>query len=175
MGLDSWTLFFLLYINDLPAIINDVSKPTLFADDISLILTTADHKELKESFAAALGKIMHWFQTNFFTLNINKTYCMYFTTKMSQNVNSPVKYINTQINSTHCIDFLGLTMDSALFCQEHINKVTRKLNSACFVIRSLKSVLTIDDLKIVYYAYVHSIITYGIVFWGNTTNSSQVL
>jgi hypothetical protein len=52
--------------------------------------------------------------------------------------------------------------------------VTRKLNSVCFVIRSLKSILTIDDLKIVYFAYVHSIITYGIVFWGNATNSKQV-
>jgi hypothetical protein len=64
-------LFLLLYINDLPAIINYVSKPTLFVDDISLILTTADHR-LKESFTAVLGKIMHWFQTNLLTLNINK-------------------------------------------------------------------------------------------------------
>jgi hypothetical protein len=65
-------------------------------------------------------------------------------------------------------------MDSALSWQEHVNKVTKKLNSACFVIRSLKSVLTIYDLKIVYFAYVHSIITYGIVFWGNATDSKQV-
>jgi hypothetical protein len=65
-------------------------------------------------------------------------------------------------------------MDSALSWQEHINKMTRKLNSACFVIRSLKSILTIDDLKIVYFAYAHSIITYGIVFWGNATKSKQV-
>jgi hypothetical protein len=52
--------------------------------------------------------------------------------------------------------------------------MTRKLNLTCFVIRSLKSILTIDDLKIVYCAYVHFIITYGIVFWGNDTNSKQV-
>jgi hypothetical protein len=58
--------------------------------------------------------------------------------------------------------------------QEHINKVIRKLNSACFVIRFYKSILTIDDLKIVYFTYVHSIITYGIAFWGNATNSKQV-
>jgi hypothetical protein len=52
--------------------------------------------------------------------------------------------------------------------------MTRKLNSAWFVIRSLKSILTIDDLKIVYFAYVHSIVTYGIVFWGNYTNNKQI-
>jgi mannose/fructose/N-acetylgalactosamine-specific phosphotransferase system component IID len=48
-------LFFLLYINALPAIINYVSKPTLFVDDIS-ILTTVDHRQLKENFTIVLGK-----------------------------------------------------------------------------------------------------------------------
>jgi hypothetical protein len=50
----------------------------------------------------------------------------------------------------------------------------KKLNSACFAIRSLKVFLTINDLKITYFAYVHSIITYGIAFWGNATNSKNV-
>jgi hypothetical protein len=59
-------LFFLLYINDLPVIINDVSKPTLFVDDISIILTTADYRQLKYNFIIVLEKIMHWFQANFF-------------------------------------------------------------------------------------------------------------
>jgi hypothetical protein len=67
-------LFFLLYINDLLVIINDVSKPTLFVDDISIILTTADHRQLKENFTIVFGKIVHWFQANFLTLNFNKTY-----------------------------------------------------------------------------------------------------
>jgi hypothetical protein len=62
---------------------------------------------------------MHWFQANFLTLNFNKTYCMYFITKLSQIVSSPVKYINTQINSTHCIDFLVLTMDSAVLARAY--------------------------------------------------------
>jgi hypothetical protein len=52
-------------------------------------------------------------------------------------------------------------MDLALAWQEHINKMTRKLNLACFVNRSFKLILTTDDLKIVY--FVHSVITYGIL------------
>jgi hypothetical protein len=50
----------------------------------------------------------------------------------------------------------------------------KKLNSACFAIRSLKSLLTINDLKIIYFAYAHSVIAYGIAFWGNATNSKNV-
>jgi hypothetical protein len=54
------------------------------------------------------------------------------------------------------------------------NKVITKLNSAYFAIRSLKLFLTIEDLRIVYFAYVHSIITYGLPFWGNVVNSKNV-
>jgi hypothetical protein len=73
-------LFFLLYINDLPAVINDISKPTLFADDINIILTTSDSMQLKENLNTVLGKIMRWFQANSLTLNFNKAYYMYFKT-----------------------------------------------------------------------------------------------
>jgi hypothetical protein len=67
-----------------------------------------------------------------------------------------------------------VTLDSVLSWQGHINKMIMKLNYTCFAIRSLKSLLTINDLKIVYFAYVHSIITCGIAFWGNATGSKNV-
>ena len=31
-----------------------------------------------------------------------------------------------------------------------------------------------DTLKIVYYSYVHSIVTYGIIFWGNSPHSFDI-
>ena len=42
-------LFFLLYkyINDLPGLINDISKPTVFADDTSIIFTHSNYLDLK--------------------------------------------------------------------------------------------------------------------------------
>jgi hypothetical protein len=149
----------------LPAVINDISKPTLFADDINIIQTTSDSIQLKENLNTVLGNIIRWFQANLLTLNFDKTYYMYFKTKTSQTDNSPIKYINTQINSAHYTEFLGVTLDSTLSWQGHISKTITKLNSACFAIRSLNFLLTTEDLKIVYFAYVHSIITYGIAFF----------
>jgi hypothetical protein len=40
-------LFFLLYINDLPGIIRDISKPTIFADDTSIIFTHSNYINFK--------------------------------------------------------------------------------------------------------------------------------
>ena len=39
--------FFLLYINDLPKIVTDTSKPILFVDDASVYNTNAELYELK--------------------------------------------------------------------------------------------------------------------------------
>jgi hypothetical protein len=99
---------------------------------------------------------------------------MYFKAKMSQIYQSSLEFMDKQIYSTHCIDFLGVTLDSALSWQGHITKVITKLNSACFAIRSLKLFLTIEDLRIVYFAYVHSIIMYGLSFGGNAVNTKNV-
>jgi hypothetical protein len=163
-----------LYNNDLPAVISDISRPTLFADDISLILAIPDYIQLKDNFLAVLGKIIDRFQANLLTLDFKRMHYMYFKMKMSQIDQYPLKYINKQINRTHCIDFLGVSLDSTLSWQGYINKVITKLNSACFAIRSLKLFLTIQDLRIVYFAYVLSIITYCLPFWGNMVNSKNV-
>jgi hypothetical protein len=80
--------------------------------------------------------------------------------------NSPIKYRNAQINSIQSTGFLGVTLDLTLSSQGHVSKTIKKLNSACFALRSLKVLLTINDLKAIYFAYVHSIITYRMAFWG---------
>jgi hypothetical protein len=167
-------LFFVLYINDLPAEINNIPKPTLFADYISLIVTTSDSKQLKEHFNIVVEKLMRWFEANSLTPNFSKTYCMYFTTIRRHTENSPIKYVHAQINSTQAMDFLGVSLDPTLSWQRHITKTIKKLNSACFASRSLKLLLTINNLKIIYFAYALSIIAYGIAFWGNATNSKNV-
>ena len=42
-------LFFLLYLNDLPNIIADLSKLVLFADDTSIIIANPSPSKFKES------------------------------------------------------------------------------------------------------------------------------
>jgi hypothetical protein len=76
-------LLFLFYINDLPGLINSFSKPTLFADDTSLISTHPDITEFKEGINMVFEKLVKWFQINLLSLNLNKTYYMQFMSKKS--------------------------------------------------------------------------------------------
>jgi hypothetical protein len=34
--------------------------------------------------------------------------------------------------------------------------------------------MTMDTLKLVYFAYFHSVLSYGLIFWGNSTDSNKV-
>jgi len=48
------------------------------------------------------------------------------------------------------------------------------LSSACFVVRSLYSCKNISTLKMVYFAYFHAAMEYGITFWGKSIDSKKV-
>jgi len=49
-----------------------------------------------------------------------------------------------------------------------------KLNSACFAMRSVKSIQSQGGLRMIYFSHVHSIISYGIILGGNSTSSIKI-
>ena len=48
------------------------------------------------------------------------------------------------------------------------------LSSACFVVRFLYSCSNMSTCKMVYFAYFHASMEYGITFWGNSIDSKKV-
>ena len=55
----------------------------------------------------------------------------------------------------------------------HIEYIKTKLSSACYAVRSVKPFLTINILKMIYYSYFHLLMTYELLFWGNSPDSIQ--
>jgi hypothetical protein len=74
-------LLFLLYINDLPKATDSDSKVVLFADDISIIITSPNQEGLQTPLNKTLSDINSWFKANFLLLNLNKTQYLQFQTK----------------------------------------------------------------------------------------------
>ena len=56
----------------------------------------------------------------------------------------------------------------------HTEKIIPKLSVATFTVRAIKPFVTLDTLKMVYHSYFHSIIIYGIIFWGNFSYSNSI-
>jgi hypothetical protein len=69
---------------------------------------------------------------------------------------------------------LGLHIDETLSWKLHIDELVPKMNSACYAVRTVKGFMSQETLKMIYCAYVHSIIEYGIILGGNTSNSITV-
>jgi hypothetical protein len=49
-----------------------------------------------------------------------------------------------------------------------------ELNKLTYVIGYLKPLLLFETLKMVYFSTFHSIISYGIIFWGSSTKSDII-
>jgi hypothetical protein len=49
-----------------------------------------------------------------------------------------------------------------------------KRSNACYAITSMYSFSDNTKLKIIYFAYFHSIMEYGTIFWASTSDSLEV-
>ena len=45
---------------------------------------------------------------------------------------------------------------------------------ACYSFRTIKPFMCQEKLKSIYYSYFHSLMTYGVIFWGSSTHSIHV-
>jgi len=72
------------------------------------------------------------------------------------------------------LKFLGININNTLTWKTHIETILPKLSSACFAMRSIKPLISQQMLKAIYYSQFHSIILYGLMFWGNSTHSPRV-
>jgi len=156
-------LLFLIHINDISLSISKLANPILFADDKSIIISTTDPKEFKNNINSVMTEITNWFQSNLLTLNSNKTHFMQFLTKKQNERKIQIiapNSIKTIISSTK---FLGLIIDNTLSWKDHIAALTSKVNKACYAIIVIKPFMSVDILRMIYFSYVHSVMSYGIV------------
>ena len=70
--------------------------------------------------------------------------------------------------------FLGLIIDDTLSRKQHIDQVVSKMCAACCAIWNIKSLVSQDTSRIIYFAHIHSILSYGIILGGNSTYSNKV-
>ena len=66
-------LLFLIYINDLPAIVNKNNNIIIYADDTSVIITDSNTKDFNIQANLLFNNINTWFKDNLLHLNLSKT------------------------------------------------------------------------------------------------------
>ena len=75
-----------------------------------------------------------------------------------------INYENKQISIANERKFLELSINNNLSWKTHIECIKSKLSSACYAMRSVKPYVTKSTLKKIYYSYIHSVMTCGLLF-----------
>lgn len=136
----------------------------LFADDTTVFVTGNTELLARQRLSVARERVDEWFRSNRLILNKEKTHDIMFTLR-------EVSTDDADLNNTK---FLGVTLDCKLRWDMHVESVCKKLASSVFVVRSLNECVSKATLRTVYFSLFHSIMSYGIIIWGGSTNATRV-
>ena len=67
-----------------------------------------------------------------------------------------------------------MNLECTLSWKNHIDLLVKKLCTACYKLQNAKTYMSTSSLKMIYYAFFHSAMSYGIMFWGNLSHSSMI-
>jgi hypothetical protein len=138
------------------------SVPILFADDASVLISHANPLQFKNAINVVYGILDDWFVKNLLFLNKVKTQCIHFTAKNNMWMVRDLGKFGTFITPSKDIKFLGLIIENSLTWKGHIEEFIKKLSTACYMLRNIKPFVSTSILKIIYYSYFQSIMTYGL-------------
>ena len=155
-------LLFLLMINDLPTHVS--AKTILYADDTTFFNANLDFNQLNKVTESTQSLATLWFRANGFLLNESKTQELLFSLR-----DKPCTKNNDDIK------FLGIVVDSQLTWKPHIKYVSGKLSRVIYLLKNLKNHVPISYVRTAYFAFFQSIISYGILLWGNSAYVNDIL
>lgn len=156
-------LLFIIFINDISNCFQ-YCKFLLYADDLKIYHTincADDHAKIQSD----LDRFSTYCQRNKLSLALNKCKVIRFTKKK---VISNYKYTlcGTDLNSTEIIKDLGVTLDSKLHLDTHIDNIINKaFKMYGFVMRTCLAFTQLSTFLYIYKCLVRSQLEYAVSVW----------
>lgn len=172
-------ILFILFTNELLRVFKH-STPFAFADDTAIVVTHKCLDTATRIMQNEFDKAVEWCHDNGLVLNHAKTKMMHIrgprhkATRQRINFRSSIcqsALPDQVIEVVECYKYLGVTIDSNFIWDRHINKLRSDLKKALFALYYLGSYSTTQVQKQVYYALVESKLRYGVLAWGNASNT----
>ena len=158
-------LLFLLYVNDLPSVI-DLSG-ILFADDTCVLSSSKSLKTVIENTNEKLMLLNDWFLSNKLTVNYTKTNYMFFSGTRGCVFNGIIRMGNSILTRVSSTKYLGLMIDDQLNWKAHVAYLRTKVSSCSNIMYKLRHLVPLESCLSVYYSLFYSKISYGIMCWGH--------
>lgn len=153
-------LLFLVYINDLPLKFSN-DRMILFADDTTILNTNSNLEDLNNEMNNSHFAVEQWFKSNKLSLNASKTESIIFSLNHKTVIKKSVK-------------LLGITLDSKLTWESHIEILAVKLSRTAYILKKISSIVSFSVVKMAYYGLFQSVFTYAILCWGHSCHSERL-
>ena len=162
-GSISRSLLFIIYINDLPSAVLDISI-TMHADDTGIGRSFISDTEIKQHRITASCKVYEWLKSKKLSLYTMKTEFMIYGTKnrLNQFNESPVAspytlcFQNLEIKRAKHAKYLGLIVDDTLTRDKQIEYVSTKINRNIGVLKGAPNYLLKSSLTTLYITLIES-------------------
>ena len=92
-----------------------------------------------------------------------------------EKMENPIKILTTEgpLPSEESIRFLGVTIDNKLTWTAHTNNIITKLSTNKILLGKSKYLMNQDAKRLIYFAHIHSHLTYANTVWSNHITGKQ--
>ena len=160
-------ILFLLYINDLPEVVQKASI-SMFADDIKLYLPITSQQSVAD-LQQDISNVVEWITDNQLKLSPLKTVSLHLLPL--RNPNNVYKIGDVQIKQVSSHRDLGVTMDDSLTFKPHIKKCVYEAMRVCNVIRRCFSTKTNAFRRQLFITFVRPKVEFANIIWSPTGNN----
>jgi hypothetical protein len=155
-------LLFLLFINDLPLVLDPKTKCRLFADDCIIyreIHSASDQLQMQQD----LDALETW--SNRWGMQFNAKKCVIMTISRKKPLMKFYQLNNTILDQVSACTYLGVQIADNMDWSQHVNTCAKKANSRLgFLRRNLKSCP--NKLKrVAYISLIRSLLEYSSIVW----------
>lgn len=164
---------FLLFMNDMPDNIFN-GQTWLFADDVSHLITNRCREEALRTAQFGLSEMSNWCKDNKLVLNKEKTLGLEIFNRKKPDKSPLLRLDDRSVKFDNSIKYLGITLSADLRWNEHIGNLASRLSSVCYLIRRLQNLVNQEVLLKIYYGCFHSVLSYGIMFWGSCAEAERI-
>jgi hypothetical protein len=187
-------ILFLCFINDLHSITSLLTL--MFADDTFSLEAGDNIQELSNKINTEINKMAVWFRVNKLAVNINKTKYMVFRMKGKKldnlpdilynenepgrpDDNAPITVLerfhdNHPLPDCRSYKLLGIYLDEHLTLDSHVSHICSKLTRSLYCIKQAKHIIPPSGLKSLYFALIHSHLTYCTLILNSITSANKL-
>lgn len=157
---------FILFTNDLPGYLDNLSSIVMYADDTTLLLSEGTADDLAVTSYIALNTAYQYCHENDLVVNPSKTNQVAFGRRAGEVHHIP------NVELSHQAKLLGIIVDGGLTWTPHIDSLCQKLNSSLYAIKRIKAISDTKTALTAYHALFESHMRYGLTVWGGTSSGN---